>query len=280
MNFTPKLRLRLFFGLLPFVLIVLAMGGYAIALFSQLAQDMDVAVTKNYGSIVAAHGMSRAVGGMDREARAAAATRTSDMAAFFEHQKRFEEYMAMHLKQAQVPGEDVLMQQVTENYESFLETNKALFLSMETPDPLRAPKDQRSRRALSFSTNAVQLQVLLEKLRDLNYQAVLKTHQGIQDTTSDVKHVIITGIVIVILLSIATWYQLSRSIAKPVHDLTSATRALGEGRFDKPVPVVSNDELGELAKAFNMMAAQLEVYRQSTSEELVRLHRTTETTLA
>jgi signal transduction histidine kinase len=59
-----------------------------------------------------------------------------------------------------------------------------------------------------------------------------------------------------------------------------ATRELGEGNLKQPVPVLSRDELGELALAFNRMAAQLQEYRQSTTEEIVRLHRTMETTLA
>jgi signal transduction histidine kinase len=66
----------------------------------------------------------------------------------------------------------------------------------------------------------------------------------------------------------------------PIQLLTRATRELGEGRRAQPVPAVSGDELGELAASFNAMATQLEEYRQSTSEEIVRLHRTMEATLA
>ncbi len=46
------------------------------------------------------------------------------------------------------------------------------------------------------------------------------------------------------------------------------------------MPVATRDEVGELALAFNKMAAQLQEYRQSTSEKIVRVHRTMETTLA
>jgi NtrC-family two-component system sensor histidine kinase KinB len=109
---------------------------------------------------------------------------------------------------------------------------------------------------------------------------VLATSESIQETTAKVTRLMIIGMGIVLVVSIYTCYQLSRSILQPIRLLTRATRELGEGRSAQPVPVVSRDELGELAVAFNKMAAQLEGYRQSTSEEIIRLHRTMETTLA
>jgi len=75
-------------------------------------------------------------------------------------------------------------------------------------------------------------------------------------------------------------YQLGRSILDPIQALTKATRELTEDRFDQPIPVVSRDELSELAGAFNKMAAQLREYRRNTSKEIMRLHSTMETTLA
>ena len=83
--------------------------------------------------------------------------------------------------------------------------------------------------------------------------------------------------VIALGVSACAFYQLSRSVLRPINLLTHATRELGEGSLNQQVPVVSHDELGELALAFNQMAAQLREYRQSTSEEIVRLHRTMET---
>ena len=46
------------------------------------------------------------------------------------------------------------------------------------------------------------------------------------------------------------------------------------------MPVLSSDELGELAVTFNKMAGQLNMYRQSTTEQIIRLHRTMEAALA
>jgi len=90
----------------------------------------------------------------------------------------------------------------------------------------------------------------------------------------------IAGIVVGLVISAYACYQLSRSILQPIQLLTQATGEVGAGHWDRPVPVISRDELGELARAFNKMAAQLQEYRHSTTEKIIRLHRTMETALA
>ncbi|HUG34248.1 MAG TPA: ATP-binding protein [Anaerolineales bacterium] len=50
---------------------------------------------------------------------------------------------------------------------------------------------------------------------------------------------------------------LSRTLTRPIRELTQATHAVSEGDLSQQVTVHSNDELGELAKAFNNMSAEL-----------------------
>ncbi|MFZ5818337.1 MAG: sensor histidine kinase [Chloroflexota bacterium] len=50
---------------------------------------------------------------------------------------------------------------------------------------------------------------------------------------------------------------LSRTLTRPLRELTLATHAVSEGDLSQQVPVRSRDELGELALAFNKMSAQL-----------------------
>lgn len=63
---------------------------------------------------------------------------------------------------------------------------------------------------------------------------------------------------------------LSRTLTRPLHELTTATRAVAEGDLDQRVPVRSKDELGELATSFNLMSAELtrsrDARRQMTAD--------------
>ncbi|MGV9311090.1 sensor histidine kinase [Streptomyces sp. NPDC003691] len=51
---------------------------------------------------------------------------------------------------------------------------------------------------------------------------------------------------------------LSRTVLRPVRALTEATRSLGEGDLGRRVPVTGRDEIAELARDFNRMAASLQ----------------------
>jgi signal transduction histidine kinase len=61
------------------------------------------------------------------------------------------------------------------------------------------------------------------------------------------------GAIVALLLGIF----LSRTITRPLRELTQATHAISEGDLTQQVSIRSRDELGELAKAFNKMSAQL-----------------------
>jgi signal transduction histidine kinase len=50
---------------------------------------------------------------------------------------------------------------------------------------------------------------------------------------------------------------LSRNLTSPIRELTRATHAVSQGDLSQQVPIRSNDELGELGKAFNTMSAEL-----------------------
>lgn len=65
------------------------------------------------------------------------------------------------------------------------------------------------------------------------------------------------GALIGAALALALGIFLSRTITRPIRELTQATHAVSEGDLSQQVTVHSNDELGELAQAFNKMSAEL-----------------------
>lgn len=67
--------------------------------------------------------------------------------------------------------------------------------------------------------------------------------------------------VIILIIGCALAVGFSKHLVAPINRLADASRKLGQRRFDTRIPVTNrDDELGQLAGAFNAMAANLERY--------------------
>ena len=65
------------------------------------------------------------------------------------------------------------------------------------------------------------------------------------------------GALISAIIALLLGIFLSRTLTRPIRELTQATHAISEGDLSQQVTVRSKDELGELARAFNKMSAEL-----------------------
>jgi signal transduction histidine kinase len=72
-----------------------------------------------------------------------------------------------------------------------------------------------------------------------------------------IKQIFILSAVGVIALALLLAFLLSRTLTRPIRELTAATRAVSAGDLAQEVPVRSRDELGQLATSFNQMNAKL-----------------------
>ena len=65
------------------------------------------------------------------------------------------------------------------------------------------------------------------------------------------------GALIGAVLALFLGIIISRTLTRPIRELTRATHAISEGDLSQQVPVRTKDELGELAQAFNRMSSEL-----------------------
>ncbi len=71
---------------------------------------------------------------------------------------------------------------------------------------------------------------------------------------------------------LAAW--LSRVLATRVSRLAGAAAAVGEGRFDAPVPVDQDDEIGDLARVLNTMSEKVRCTQEALQERILEIGRT------
>ena len=81
--------------------------------------------------------------------------------------------------------------------------------------------------------------------------------------------VLLFGAIVAVVIAFTVAYFLSRSITFPISRMQDAAQRIAKGDFSGKVNIKSKDELGELAKSLNIMAAEL----QQKMENLKRMDR-------
>ena len=268
------LRARLFLNWIPFVVILIGVGIYGVVLFTRVLNEVDATVTTNHQNATAARALAADLKLMEKNLnRVLDGDRTSGGSDFWANQKNSRTSFAVLARNADLLGDTNLVSQLRTNYQS---------LHAGAVRILRAPKADRQRSVYEAEIvpGLMKTRILLEQISDITDQNVLATTQKIQAMTDHIKRVMFVVMSVVVVLSMLASWQFGRSVLRPIQMLTKATSEVGQGNMDQPVPIVSHDELGELAVAFNRMALQLKTYRQSTAEKIMRLHRTMASAIA
>jgi NtrC-family two-component system sensor histidine kinase KinB len=87
---------------------------------------------------------------------------------------------------------------------------------------------------------------------------------------------IILGAVFFIFAIIALFYFPSY-VADPIQSMTESIRQIARKNYNERIVVESNDEIGEMAKSFNLMAEKLEEYESINMSQVLSEKKRTET---
>src|SRR5439155_15759246 len=71
-----------------------------------------------------------------------------------------------------------------------------------------------------------------------------------------------------LLLALSVGWVSARSITTPIQQLAESTQAIAKGDFSKKINIKSRTEIGELARTFTKMAADLELYIEQIKRAL------------
>ena len=270
-----KLRARIFLSLILFIVIIVAVGAYTLMLSTKLPTTVGDTVTWNYRADSAAHEMIVAISRMDSAlSPSRTAEKDTGRLIFDTNARLFEENLESLVTNVAMIGHSNVLLQLRTNFSAF----RFIAGEMLAPESPRAEQRTVYENQIGPLKNGIDL--LLGKLREVVRENIFATGKTIQRLNRNVTSMLILGLVIALLISAYTSYKLGKAILKPIQTLTRAARQIGQGNLEVSVPVHSNDELGTLATTFNKMAAQLNTYRQSTTEQIIRLHRTMESALA
>jgi signal transduction histidine kinase len=97
------------------------------------------------------------------------------------------------------------------------------------------------------------------------------SNQGVRRVLLELTTQVALTTAVVLVMSLLAAAFLTFILTRPILDLVDATRAVGRGDFTRRVRRWANDEIGELAEAFNQMTVELERADEvRTERELLR----------
>ncbi|MBP9901036.1 MAG: HAMP domain-containing protein [Verrucomicrobia subdivision 3 bacterium] len=269
------LRARIFLSLIPRFAILIGVSALVLFWFARMAGNIGQTVLDNYQSEVAAQNLRVTLARMDAALQRSRTEDKAPMREMFEMNAQLfrESLESQFTNRAIVPQFNLLIQLRT-NFQALCA------VGLEMLDPAASRSEQRDLYDLQIIPRTGAINPLLERIHELTQENIVTNGRKIQRINRTIPSLLLLALVLALGISGYASFKLDKAILKPIQTLTNAAREIGHGNLEQTVPVLSNDELGELAVTFNKMAAQLNTYRQSTTEQILRLHRTMEAALA
>lgn len=94
---------------------------------------------------------------------------------------------------------------------------------------------------------------------------------ALEQAKRSIRALLAASLAIALLVALVLSYILSRVTSRSLRTITILAKQLGKGNFSRRVPVSTRDEVGELARVMNDMAARIEGQMERTSAERNRL---------
>ncbi len=117
-------------------------------------------------------------------------------------------------------------------------------------------------------SNYEEIRQSLYQIQQLNEMAILRKNSNATKTAETAKLLLTIIFTILTLIAFTFIYNLPGIISNPVRSLSEGITAIANKNYAKRIYLKQNDEFGDLANAFNVMAGKLDEYESSNLAEI------------
>jgi signal transduction histidine kinase/HAMP domain-containing protein len=272
-----RLKSKILLGLVFLLSVILLLSLTGIISIYYLSQDSDAIIRDNYTSVEFSTNMLEAVDGIysNQLLIINALTQSPQLVSVLEdsllkNKIMFEKNLELQKNHIAEPGEEESVNKVIVSYQSFISLltlpNKANTLyNISNINELK----------LKYNNTASAVKELFE----INMKAIYKKNSVANKTADKVSTYMAIATVASILLTIMFIFYFPSYIVSPINELKKKIDEISIKKYDQRIEVQSNDELSELALAFNKMALKLKEYETQHIDELLLEKRRMETLL-
>ena len=268
------MKRRILFWFCPILVLFLGVGLYAVLLFNRLGSSIDVILKENYESVLAGQQMKESSERMDSGLSfALAGEEQRGRQLFDQNVPIFQESLQKELNNITLPGERELADKIKVDERRYQTLAQNFWTGT----------DVDARRAMYFSALLplfTEIKNTAQEVIKINQDNMVDANHHAKELSARSTRAMILILAFGVVLALWLGYGLQRAILRPIQNLTTVSKELGQGNLDQVVPVESRDELGQLADAFNKLAGKLRNYRQVTTDQLLQARQMTEITFS
>jgi two-component system, NtrC family, sensor histidine kinase KinB len=250
----------------PLAVALALVGVFSVFVISYLGSHSQTILKDNYRSVLAAQRMKEDIERMDSGALFIVA---GERQKGSEQAEKYRPIFEAELK--------VQEGNITESGEKeFTEGLRAAWVDYQTKFA-RLQKSTSSEEAKQIYFSELEsafyrVKSTADEILAINQDAMVRKSDEVRRIAERMSAITITVALAALVLGLFVSTFLTRRMLQPVSALSEATRKIGEGNFDARAHVRGNDELAQLAREFNSMAARLGEYRKSSLGELLQAH--------
>jgi len=265
------LRTRLLLGFVLLLLLLSAVGAYAVWTTQELGRSVAAAVVANARGLIAAQQLKDEVNRLGSALRQVRAADTPGNRVEFETVRAACQVLVRDQLDTPDGGTEraALLEEINISLRRL--ADRATSASAASLRPLELMKADEAAVYSVLRT--------IDRLTEHDSGDLRLAEEKARRLTARTTAVFGAGVSIAVVLALIFAWGLGRALLQPIRQLTDSALALGEGNLDRDVPVTSHDELGELARTFNAMASKLRVYRDAMAAKPQRAQRVNEASL-
>jgi signal transduction histidine kinase/HAMP domain-containing protein len=270
------LRRRIVLTLLPIFLLMGAIGTAGVMLLLRVGSHIDAILRENYRSVSYMERLNEALERIDSSFNFALAGLEEKARNQYEtNWPKLDENIRLERGNITINGELELAQELERLANEYRDQGGKFYaLSADTSERREAYHGDGG-----LLERFGQLKDVAGKIRRMNEANMQQASAQAQRTAVTSTAAFAAALGLAALLAGLLAVQMIRTILRPIKAVTASATAISSGNLDQVMPVVSNDELGRLAEAFNLMSRYLREYRESRSAQLLRAQRTSQATI-
>ncbi len=266
-----SIRQKLLLGFGGLLLIVAAMGFVTIRQIDSLGGAIDVILRQNYRSVLACQEMSESLDHIDSGVLFTFTGHYDQgMANIRQHNEEFLHALQLELGNITLPGEHQKAIQI-----KALFTEYTRVISRVT-DPTVSLSERQNRYFSDLLPLVQRMKLLAGEVLEMNQSNMQRANNTAWKMAASAHNNVLVAIIASAFIALLFSYRSHQWILMPIKKLIASAEEIRKGNLDLVLDTTSNDEIGQLSRSFNEMAATLRKIRKSDKEALVLTRKATQ----